>query len=81
MDFKEFLIGKKIDPQLFEKNEPDNYIKWKSEFEEMHPKSFEARKLFLINGIRRKYKYNLSEDAKRPASSPVKPVIKPKIKR
>lgn len=82
MDYKAFLINKKINHESFAKNEPDIYAKWKKEYKEMHPKSFEARKLFLINKIRRKYKLQITANdnaAKQP--SPPKPIIKPKIKR
>jgi hypothetical protein len=81
MDFKAFLISKKIDPELFSKNEPDLFLQWDSDFVQMHPKSFEARKLFLINQIRRKYRLKEEEIKTSPAKPVVKPVIKPKIKR
>lgn len=81
MDFKAFLISKKIDPELFLKNENELYGQWDSDFSQMHPKSFEARKLFLINQIRRKYRLKEEEETNSPARPVVKPVIKPKIKR
>ncbi|MEQ8520060.1 MAG: hypothetical protein RLN79_03990 [Cytophagales bacterium] len=82
MDYESFLISKKIDKESFEKNEPEMNALWKEEFSKMHSKSFEARKLFLINKIRRKYKLVKKEEEKDSAikKSP-KPIIKPKFKR
>ncbi|HEX6892184.1 MAG TPA: hypothetical protein VF141_15865 [Chryseolinea sp.] len=55
MDFEAYLISKKIDSALFHKAEPDLWASWKVEFEQMHPASFTAQKLYLINPVRRKY--------------------------
>ncbi len=55
MDFETYLTSKKIDPQLFQQGEPDLWKTWSIEFEQMHPLSFTAQKLYLINPIRRKY--------------------------
>lgn len=53
MDFKEYLIKKKIDPIKFEKGDSDKWNEFKSLYEQVHPSSFTAQKLYLINGIRR----------------------------
>lgn len=55
MDFETYLRNKKIDPVIFEKEEPMLWYEFKMVYEQVHPDSFTAQKLFLINGIRRKY--------------------------
>ena len=55
MDFEAYLISKKIDSAEFLKAEPGTWKNWKIEFDQMHPASFTAQKLYLINPIRRKY--------------------------
>ena len=55
MTFEEYLIDKKIDSDLFKNGDPALWTEFKSQFATMHPKSFTAQKLYLINGIRRKY--------------------------
>lgn len=55
MDFEAYLISKKIDSAQFKKAEPIVWNSWKIEFDQMHPASFTAQKLYLINPIRRKY--------------------------
>jgi hypothetical protein len=55
MTFEEYLVSKKIDQKTFKQAELKLYESWKVEFETMHPNSFTAQKLYLINPIRRKY--------------------------
>ena len=55
MDFETYLRNKKIDPLTFQKGEPVLWQEFKSLFDQVHPDSFTAQKLFLINPIRRKY--------------------------
>jgi hypothetical protein len=55
MTFEEYLVSKKIDQGLFKDAEPKLFQEWKNEFEQLHPNSFTAQKLYLINPIRRKY--------------------------
>jgi hypothetical protein len=55
MTFEEYLITKKIDHMPFQQAEPMLYESWKAEFEQVHPNSFTAQKLYLINPLRRKY--------------------------
>jgi hypothetical protein len=55
MTFEEYLISKKIDAKLFAHKEKQLWSTWKSEFEQMHPNSFTAQKLYLINPFRRLY--------------------------
>jgi hypothetical protein len=44
-----------IDSQAFRSAETAQWEMWEKEFSDMHPNSFTARNLFLINPIRRKY--------------------------
>ena len=76
MEWEEFLTSKKIDTKAFKENEPSIWSEWKFLFEQMHPKSFVAQKLYLINPIRRKYP--LQEEVSQPTviKKPAKPVIK-----
>jgi hypothetical protein len=55
MDFEEYLNQKKIDSQAFSIGDPVRFDEFKFLFEQMHPNSFTAQKLFLINEIRRKF--------------------------
>lgn len=55
MNFAEYLASKKIDETLFQERENALWVTWKDEFDTMHPNSFTAQKLYLINPIRRKY--------------------------
>lgn len=55
MTFEAYLVSKKIDSPAFEKAETNLFQTWKTEFEQMHPDSFTAQKLYLINPVRRKY--------------------------
>lgn len=55
MTFEEYLSQKKIDVELFQKNELARFNDWKHTFEQMHPESFTAQKKFLLNDTRRKY--------------------------
>jgi hypothetical protein len=88
--FEEYLIGKKIDAVAFEQAEKDLVREWRHEFDQMHPNSFTAQKLFLINGIRRRFPLQLKvEEVKQEAkdekpqapANPArpKPIIRPKI--
>ncbi len=64
MDFEAYLISKRIDSALFRKSEPDVWQAWKEEFEQIHPTSFTAQKLYMINPVRRKYLLKTPEKAK-----------------
>ena len=55
MTFEEYLDSKKIDSAQFNKQEPEVFNEWKITFEQLHPNSFTAQKLYLINTIRRKF--------------------------
>jgi hypothetical protein len=55
MEFEAYLISKKIDSDAFKTVEPNMWNSWSAEFKLMHPNSFTAQKLYLINPVRRKY--------------------------
>lgn len=79
MDFEEYLKNKKIDADAFKKSDATIWNEWQQQFEQMHPKSFTAQKLYLINDIRRKYTLKENAAAKIQQSE-VKKVSKPKVK-
>ncbi len=80
MDFSDYLKSKKIDPEKFRKSEPENFQKLKNVFEQVHPESFTAQKLFLINPLRRTYKWSGEEAKVATKPKPMRPKIsKPKI--
>ncbi len=82
MNFREYLISKKIDPERFKKEDTETYRSFNMAFSQMHPESFTAQKLFLINKIRRKYLLEKipEEKAAKPPGK-VKPKIAPRIKK
>jgi hypothetical protein len=80
--FEEYLITKKIDSSAFNKAELREWEEWKDLFIQMSPASFTARKLYLINKVRRKYTLATSATPPAPAAPAApraKPVIRPKI--
>ena len=82
MTWKEYLITKKIDPDRFKSGENRLYREFDLLFSQMHPDSFTAQKLFLINKLRRKYK--LEKVADKPVETKpkkVKPKMMPRIKK
>jgi hypothetical protein len=86
MSFEEYLISKKIDSRLFQEKEKDLWMSWKAEFELMHPNSFTAQKLYLINPIRRKYQLKeivslkVEEQKETPPAGITAPTPKPVVK-
>jgi hypothetical protein len=82
-NFESFLQHKKIDPSRFKKRKPSQYEAFEALFEKVHPDSFVAQKLFLINAIRREFPWKDSVEAtnQKLKSTKVKPRITPKIKK
>jgi hypothetical protein len=90
VNFEAYLISKKIDSAAFQKAEPELWTDWQKEFEMLHPNSFTAQKLYLINPIRRKYQLKeavVTEAPKVPVTTSAstapdkpKPVMRPKPK-
>jgi len=73
VDFEAYLLSKKIDAAAFLRQEPQMWNTWKREFDQIHPKSFTAQKLYLINPVRRKYPLTIEEEKAMVPSEP-KPV-------
>jgi hypothetical protein len=80
MTFSEYLVSKKIDSEKFRQADPAQWQAWAELFAQLHPNSFTAQKLYLINPIRRKYP--LPADAPTPGtqSAPQRPAVKIKPK-
>jgi hypothetical protein len=70
VSFEDYLISKKIDSDAFKVHEGEIWESWKKEFDELHPTSFTAQKLYLINPIRRKYQLKSEIASKTNADSP-----------
>lgn len=75
MSFIDYLVKKKIDAKGFSQGQPDRFDEFQKLFSQVHPDSFTAQKLFLINSIRRTYplKKELVEAIVK------KPMMRPKI--
>lgn len=81
-EFETYLTTKKIDPKAFASRKKEVFDEFESLFMQMHPESFTAQKLFLINSIRREFP--LKEEAtstKKPVKTKMKPKIAPRIKK
>jgi hypothetical protein len=72
VNFETYLESKKIDSSAFRAADPELWKNWESEFSEMHPASFTAQKLYLINPVRRLYPLPFTE---KPKAEPV--TVKP----
>ncbi|GAB4125686.1 MAG: hypothetical protein OHK0045_10200 [Raineya sp.] len=55
MSLEEYFEKKNIDWEELSRLEKELWLKLQTEFEQMHPNSFEMRKKFILNAIRRKY--------------------------
>lgn len=75
MSFNDYLVKKKIDAKEFALGQPDRFEEFQQLFSQVHPDSFTAQKLFLINNIRRAYP--LKEEAVETVAK--KPMMRPKI--
>ena len=81
MDFSTYLKSKKIDEKAWQQSAPDQFQELKAVFDQVHPDSFTAQKLFLINPIRRAHPLKEEEVAAKPvAKKAARPMIKPKPK-
>lgn len=84
MDFEAYLVSKKIDSNAFKTAEPVVWNAWNAEFKVMHPNSFTAQKLYLINPVRRKYQLKQVPVQKEsveqaPSQTPKEPVNSPPV--
>ncbi len=55
MTFEEYLISKKISPETFFQKNREEFLQFKTEFEKMNPVTFDQKKKYLVNDLRRKY--------------------------
>lgn len=74
MNFRDYLTSKKIDAEAFRRAEPALWATWDAEFAEMHPSSFTAQKLYLINPVRRKYTLQIEVISEKTATTLSQPV-------
>ena len=74
MEFTEFLSSKKIDPAALAAAEPALFAEWATLYEAMSTASFVQQKLFLINGLRRRFPLSTPTE-----TAPKKAALKPKI--
>lgn len=74
MEFTEFLSSKKIDPAAVAAAEPALFAEWAALYEAMSTASFVQQKLFLINGLRRRFPLSTPTTA-----APKKGMPKPKV--
>jgi hypothetical protein len=77
LDFETYCKSKRINPEAFLKQEPTEYSYLKNYFEQVHPDSFTAQKLFAINKLRRKYLKDYSEEFASLKEETSKPLLKP----
>ncbi len=75
LTFEQYLVGKKIDGVKFKQHNPDQYRRLAVDFSQMHPNSFTAQYLFLINPLRRQYTLVAGEDAQKKKKALAKPKI------
>lgn len=82
MTWKEYLVSKKIDPDRFKSGNNRLFREMGLLFEQLHPDSFTAQKLYLINRIRRNYKLELTGKSEPQAQEKKpRPKLTPKIKK
>lgn len=77
-DFKNYLLSKKIDSDEFRTADPEQWNAWRKIYEQIHPASFTAQKLYLINPLRRLYPYKGDAPVQEKKEVRKKPVMKPK---
>lgn len=74
--FEDYLVSKKIESTSFKENEPSLWNEWKALFNEIHPDSFNAQKLYAINKIRRKYQLKTEVTSIKKPIKKGRPIIK-----
>ena len=78
-EFQSYLEGKKINATRFLQEEPERYNEYLKIFNQVHPNSFTAQKLFVVNDLRRKYPGTETTEPKKQVKPKLKPVIRKKI--
>ena len=77
LDFKTFLQKKKIDPKAFAQQQQEEYVRWKKLYDQVHPNSFTAQKLFLINQVRREFPFKEEQEQPKKKTAMPKPKMTP----
>jgi len=78
VDFIAYCQSKKIDPSQFQSSEPARFAEWEYIFNQSGATSFTQQKLFLINDMRRRYKYGAPiVESKNEMESDLKPAVAP----
>lgn len=81
LTFSQYLEQKKINAETFRQSEPEKYASLDHDFTEMHPDSFTAQYLFLINPLRRKYLLDTPKEvAQEKPKGALRPKVLPKVK-
>ena len=81
MTFETYLTEKKIDSQSFRAEDPEQWNALEHIFMQVHPKSFTAQKLYLINPLRRRFPLVETPTVEKAAKAkPGRPVMKPRPK-
>jgi len=76
--FEQYCFSKKIDAERFKSEDKKHFLYLENYFLQVHPDSFTAQKLFLINDLRRKYL--LTDVSEKPIeTNEPKGVLKPLI--
>ena len=76
LNFEEYLNSKKIDASAFKQKSPQQYEELRNIFDQVHPNSFTAQKLFLINDIRKSNPLKSEENYSEKPKSQSKPKFK-----
>jgi hypothetical protein len=60
--FEDYLAAKKIDAKALRIGIKAKYLELENHYSQMHPKSFTDQYLYLINGYRRSYPFQLTKN-------------------
>lgn len=77
MEWEAYLGSKKIDAASYRLAEPEQFEAFRALFLQMHPDSFTAQKLFLINRVRRAHPLMPEGEHKEVGRKAGRPVFKP----
>lgn len=78
MEWEAYLVSKKINAASYRQAAAEQYEAFSALFLQMHPDSFTAQKLFLINGIRRAHPLLPEVQDKAVEKKTARPVYTPK---
>lgn len=78
MEWEAYLVSKKINAASYSQAVPEQYEAFRTLFLQLHPDSFTAQKLFLINEIRRAHPLPPEVHDKAVEKKTARPVYTPK---